>query len=142
MTGLLGWSQAIYSRQTTGWTSALLEIVDRNVISIIFCISLRRKPFTCPEQEHYPHDSVTLNFFVLGKKISFCLSPFLSLIYCMCLCSSSDCFGTDDQLFTPEQLLLGNWITDEEKSCYLNTSLRGNLGYQSIIFSARAPCLS
>ena len=28
----------------------------------------------------------------------------------------------------PEQLLPGNWITDEENSCYPNSLLPGNLG--------------
>ena len=40
-----------------------------------------------------------------------------------------------------EQLLPGNWITGEENSCYPNSSLPRNLWIQSIIFSARAPCL-
>ena len=38
--------------------------------------------------------------------------------------------------FLPEQLLPGNWITDEENSCYPNSSLPTNLWYQSIVFSA------
>ena len=34
----------------------------------------------------------------------------------------------------PEQLLPGNWITDEENSCYPNSSLPGSFQCQSIIF--------
>ena len=41
-----------------------------------------------------------------------------------------------------KQLLPGYWITDEENRCYPNSSLPGNFWYQSINFSANAPCLS
>ena len=44
-----------------------------------------------------------------GGNLSFCPSSSLSLI--LCTCSSSDCFDTDEQLFVPEQLLPGNWVT-------------------------------
>ena len=37
----------------------------------------------------------------------------------------------------PEQLFHRNWITDEENSCYQNSSLPGNLWYRSITFSAQ-----
>ena len=40
---------------------------------------------------------------------------------------------------SPEQLLSSNWITNEENSCYPNSSLPGNFRYRTIIFSAFAP---
>ena len=37
----------------------------------------------------------------------------------------------------PEQLLAGIWITDEENSCYPNSSLPGDLWFRSIILFCR-----
>ena len=62
---------------------------------------------------------------VVGTFLILCPSPLLLM---------NSCF--------PEQLSPGNWITDEENICCLNSSLPGNFWHQSIIISACAPYLS
>ena len=86
-----------------------------------------KTPLPAPEQ--------VLVYLVLhmgGGDFHYCPSPSYSLI--SCTCSSSDYFGTD------EQLLPHNWINDEENSCYPNSLLP--VTYQSVLFSAWATCLA
>ena len=70
----------------------------------------------------------------VGGGVSFCPSPSLSLIYSAGAVHLL--VSVQMNSFLPEQLLPGNGITDEENSCYPNSSLPSNLWYQSIVFSA------
>ena len=67
-----------------------------------------QKPLTCAEQDDYPRFST-----FMGRKIMFA-SP-LPLVHVQFILSVqiNSCLS--------EQLLPGNWITDEEISCYPNS---------------------
>ena len=77
------------------------------------------------------------NYFLWGGLISFCPSPFLSLI-----CAAHLLVSVQMNSCLPKQLLPGNWITNEENSCHPSSSLPANFWYRSIIVFACAPCLS
>ena len=77
--------------------------------------------------------SVYLETFVEGKIKMFTLPfPIFDLVHVL-YCSSDPIQYILMNICLPEQLLPGNWTTDEENSCYPNSSLPGNCWYRSII---------
>ena len=104
------------------WTDKYLLYVPRNPLPA----QTRRLP------------QVTL-YSMWGKKFFF--APPLLYLWSSA-CAVHLLFSEQMNSCLPEQLLPGNWITGEENSCYPKSSLPGDLWYQSIIFSASAPCLS
>ena len=99
----------------------------------------RKNSFICSEQVDYP-GLVRTSYFCEGEKSHFAPALTLSLIWCTS-CMAHLIVSVQMSSGLPKQLLPGNWITNEENSCYPNRSLPGNFCHRSIIFTACAHML-